>query len=102
MSISSVCRLRAVFGRNGKTNARELLAEMLREMDEPALALEAFELVLKTHANRFNAIYGAAFAAQQLGNKEKATGYFKKLLEISLKNSKRIELQKVRSFLAVK
>ena len=82
--------------------ARELLAELLREMDEPALALAAFELVLKTHANRFNAVYGAAFAALQLGNKEKATGYFKKLLEISLKKSKRIELQKVRSFLAVK
>src|SRR4030095_609201 len=32
--------------------ARELLAEMLLEMDEPALALEAFELVLKTHANK--------------------------------------------------
>jgi len=82
--------------------ARELLAELLREMDEPALALAAFELVLKTHANRFNAVYGAAFAALQLGNKEKATGYFKKLLEISLKKSKRIELQKARSFLTVK
>jgi tetratricopeptide (TPR) repeat protein len=82
--------------------ARELLAEMLLEMDKPALALEAFELVLKTHANRFNGLYGAAIVAQKLENKEKATGYFKKLSEISdPKNSKRIELKKARSFLAV-
>lgn len=83
--------------------ARELLAEMLLEIDKTALALEAFELVLKTHVNRFNTLYGAAIAAQKLGNKVKATGYFKKLLEISdQKNSKRIELQKARSFLTVR
>jgi tetratricopeptide (TPR) repeat protein len=71
--------------------ARELLAEILLEMDKPASALEAFELVLKTHVNRFNALYGAAIASQKLENKEKATVYFKKLSEISdLKNSRRI------------
>jgi len=81
--------------------ARELLAEMLLEMDKPALALEAFERVLKTHVNRFNTLYGAAIAAQKLRNNEKATGYFTKLLAMSdPKNSKRIELQQARSFLA--
>jgi tetratricopeptide (TPR) repeat protein len=78
--------------------ARELLAEMLLEMNKPGLALESFEQVLKTHVNRFNAVYGAAIAAQSLGNKEKAAGYFQKLLQIANPKSRRIELQKARSF----
>ena len=83
--------------------ARELLAEMLLEMNKPALALEAFELVLKTHVNRFNTLYGAAITARKLGNKEKATAYFKKLSQTSdQKNSKRTELQEARAFLAVR
>lgn len=78
--------------------ARELLAEMLLEMNKPALALEAFELDLKTHPNRFNGLYGAGIAAGKSGNKEKAVFYFKTLLKIAdAKNCKRVELQKARS-----
>jgi tetratricopeptide (TPR) repeat protein len=77
--------------------ARELLAEMLLQMNKPQLALEAFELDLKTHPNRFNALYGAGMAAQKSGNKEKAKHYFKKLMEIAGKSSGRPELQKIRS-----
>jgi len=81
--------------------ARELLAEMLLDMNKPASALENFELDLKTHPNRFNGLYNAAIAAERSGNNEKAINYFKKLLEISdQKNCKRIELQKARSFLS--
>jgi len=79
--------------------ARELLAEMLLELNKPALALEAFELNLKTHPNRFNGLHGAAIAAERSGEKEKAKGYYKKLLDISDGNSKRPELQKAKSFL---
>jgi tetratricopeptide (TPR) repeat protein len=81
--------------------ARELLAEMLLEMNKPDVALENFEMDLKTHPNRFNGLYGAAIASERTGNKEKATTYFKKLLEISdPKNCKRTELQKARLFLS--
>ena len=81
--------------------ARELYSEMLFEMDKPDLALENFELDLKTHPNRFNGLYGAAMAAKKAGNKEKATIYFKELVETSdPKNCKRNELARAKLFLS--
>jgi hypothetical protein len=74
---------------------------MLLEMNKPALALENFELDLQTHPNRFNGLYNAAIAAEKAGNKEKATGYFKKLVEIAdPKNCKRAELNNAKLFLS--
>ena len=78
--------------------ARELLAEMLLELNKAAPALQAFEIDLKTHVNRFNGLYNAGIAAERSGNKEKAKEYFKKLQEIADPNSPRPELQKARSF----
>jgi len=63
--------------------ARELLGEMLLQMNEPALALKAFRLCLQTHANRFHSLYGAATAADKTGDKITAREYFKKLMEIA-------------------
>jgi len=81
--------------------ARELFAEMLLQVNKPELAIENFELDLKTNPNRFNGLYGAGVASEKAGNKEKAMAYFKKLLEISdEKNCKRMELQKAKSFLS--
>jgi tetratricopeptide (TPR) repeat protein len=83
--------------------ARESYGEMLLEMNKPALALENFELDMKIHPNRFNALYDPAVAAKKTGNKEKATLYFKKLVEISdPRNCKRPELDLARSFLSSK
>ena len=81
--------------------ARELYGEMLLEMNKPALALENFELDLKTHPNRFNALYDAGIAAEKTGDKEKAMLYYKKLIEISdPKNCKRTEVDHARLFLS--
>ena len=79
--------------------ARELLGDLLLEMNNPALALEAYKSVLKTHPNRLNGLYGAAVAAQKTGKKEEATVYFKKLIDITTPNSTRQEVQNARSFL---
>jgi tetratricopeptide (TPR) repeat protein len=80
--------------------ARELLGDMLFEMNKPALALEAYKADLETHTNRFNGLYSAGLAAQKSGNKEEASLYFKKLLNsVGVSTSKRNELQKVKSFL---
>jgi hypothetical protein len=80
--------------------ARELLGDMLLEMNKPMLALVAYKSVLETHPNRFNGLYSAGLAAQKCGNKEEAKLYFQKLLNsIGTSNSKRSELQMVRSFL---
>jgi len=44
--------------------ARELLGELLLEMNRPSLALEAFQLDLKNNPNRRNGLIGAAMAAR--------------------------------------
>ncbi|MEJ7693488.1 hypothetical protein [Daejeonella sp.] len=58
--------------------ARELLGEMLLQMNKPGEALIAFEANLKKHPNRFNGLYGAAIAAEK-SNPAKSGMYFKKL-----------------------
>ena len=81
--------------------ARELLGDMLMEMNKPALALEAYKSVLETHPNRFNGLYSAGLAAQRTGNKEEARLYFQKLLNsIGASNSNRSELKNVKLFLS--
>lgn len=61
--------------------ARELVGEMLLEMNEPGQALEQFEATLKKEPNRFRALYGAAHAAQLSGNSEASHKYFAELLK---------------------
>ncbi len=80
--------------------ARELLGDLLLEMNIPALALESYKSVLKTHPNRLNGLYSAGLAAQKNGNKREATFYFRKLLNTTAANSTRKELQNARSFLS--
>ena len=83
--------------------ARELLGEMLLELKEPALALKEFEASHKLEPNRLRGFYGAARAAELLGDKEKARTYYRKLLEVCEKaDTERPELQKAKAFLAKK
>lgn len=63
--------------------ARELVADMLMEMNEPAKALEEYEADLKKHPNRFNALHGAATAASKSGNIEKAKHYYAQLIAVA-------------------
>jgi tetratricopeptide (TPR) repeat protein len=81
--------------------ARELLGQMLLQMNKTDLALDAFETDLKTRPNRFNALYDAGVASEKAGDKKKAGFYFRKLLETcDTKSCKRIEVQKAKSFLS--
>jgi tetratricopeptide (TPR) repeat protein len=66
------------------TPAREMLAEMLALQDRPAESLKEYEAVLKVAPNRFNAVYGAARAAESAGNAEAARMYFRKLTEFAV------------------
>jgi tetratricopeptide (TPR) repeat protein len=77
--------------------ADELLGDMLLELNRPEDALVAYEINLKGHPNRFNGLYGAAIAAKQSGNEEKARLYFNQLLEMTKNsNSDRPELVEAR------
>lgn len=80
--------------------ARELLADLYLEMGEFSKALTAYEEDLKRHPARFNGLYGAGVAAKKLGDRQKASVYFKKLLEISNPaGKKRPELVEAEAFL---
>jgi tetratricopeptide (TPR) repeat protein len=68
-------------------------------MNEPAKALEAYEINLERRPNRFNGLYGAGLAAERSGNPEKALLYYKRLLDIAGDSRmKRPELKAARSF----
>lgn len=62
--------------------ARELLAEMLLELNRPAEALREFETTLAKEPNRFRALYGAALSAQRAGNVQGAQSHAAALLKL--------------------
>jgi tetratricopeptide (TPR) repeat protein len=62
--------------------ARELLGEMLLQMNQPGPALEQFEATLKREPNRFRALYDAGRAAQLKGDREASRKYFRALLKV--------------------
>ena len=68
---------------NGETElpAREMLADMLLDLQRPQEALTEYEISLRTDPNRFNGLYGAAQAAAQVQQKEKANAYYTQLLK---------------------
>ncbi len=83
--------------------ARELLGEMLLELKRPAEALPEFEATLRAAPNRFNALYGAAKAAELSRDGEKARSFYAKLLAIcDHADGGRPELQEAGTFLAKK
>jgi tetratricopeptide (TPR) repeat protein len=60
--------------------AREMLADMLLELNRPQEALAAYKLSMKTDPNRFNGLYGAARAAELAQESEKARSYYTTLV----------------------
>ena len=83
--------------------AREMLADMLLEMNRPADAVTEYEISLKTDPNRFNGLYGAAHAAELLQQKDKAAGLYGQLLKnCAGSNSDRPELEHARTLVAAR
>src|SRR5689334_17618269 len=79
---------------------RELLAELLLEVGQPAAALAEFETALKQTPNRFRGFWGAARAADGSGNRQKATEYFGKLAELAKNaDTERQEIREAKSYL---
>jgi tetratricopeptide (TPR) repeat protein len=83
--------------------ARELLGEMLLEMNRPGEALEAFETSEKHDPNRFRGLYGAGKAAQLAGDQARAKGYFERFLGLAKNaDTERPEIKEAQAFLATK
>jgi tetratricopeptide (TPR) repeat protein len=79
--------------------ARELLGNLLLDLDRPDQALKAFESSLTESPNRFNSLVGAAVAAARSGQRDKAADYYRVLLKQVDKESKRPEVHDARAFL---
>jgi tetratricopeptide (TPR) repeat protein len=61
--------------------AHEMLGDMLLESKHPEEALVEYEATLKTNPGRFDALYGAAEAAEQAGKHDKANDYYSQLVK---------------------
>lgn len=82
------------------TPAREMLAEVFLLEHHPQDSLTEYEAVLTIAPNRFNALYGAASAADAAGQKPVATQYFQKLLQVAV-GDERPELATARKKVAL-
>jgi tetratricopeptide (TPR) repeat protein len=81
--------------------AREMLGELLLELNQPAPALAEFEASQRTDPNRFHGLAGAARAAELTGNRDKARSYYQQLLALAKHaDSERPELKQARAYTA--
>jgi len=80
---------------------REQLGSLLLELNKPKEAGREFEAALKIYPGRFRGLYGAARAAEQSGEKEKARGYYTQLASQTAKSDgSRAELKQIRERMA--
>ena len=76
---------------------RELLADLLMIHDQPKVALREYETSMKNAPMRLRGLYGAAKAADAVGDANKAREYFDKLARLTRNaDSDRPELQEAR------
>ena len=80
--------------------AREMLADMLLELNKPTEALAEYKAVLRRAPNRFDALFGAASAAESLGNPAEARDFYAKLVSICVPMADRPELRQARTLIA--
>ena len=80
--------------------ARELLADLLLELNDPAAALKEYQLSLQSERNRFRSLLGIARAAKQTGDTAKAKEAYGKLVTLASSDADRPELAEAKVFLA--
>jgi tetratricopeptide (TPR) repeat protein len=83
--------------------AREMLGDLLLELDQPAQALKEYETVLQDSPNRFNGLYGAARSAELSGDHKQARAYYEKVVLLcGQSDGSRPELHKAKLYLMKK
>jgi tetratricopeptide (TPR) repeat protein len=81
--------------------ARELLADLLLEMGQPAQAAREYERSLDRAPNRLKALHGVARASELAGDRDRARVYYGKLLALTKPTeAERPEVREARTFLA--
>lgn len=80
---------------------RELYAELLLETGRPADALREFETALEQTPNRYRTFLGIARAANATGDRQKASEYYGKLVELAKNaDTERPETREAKQYLA--
>jgi tetratricopeptide (TPR) repeat protein len=80
--------------------AREMLANLLLDLGQPAPALAEFERSQKNDPNRFRGLAGAARAAELAGDRDKARGFYTKLTALAASaDAERPEISQAKAFL---
>jgi len=78
---------------------RELLADMLLEMNRPADALKEYEATLVDEPNRFRSLYGAGRAAERAGDPARARAFYTSLVTLCANaDTVRPELREAKMF----
>ncbi len=83
---------------------REMLGDLLMELNRPREALAEYKVGLRLSPDRLNGLYGAGRAAEVLGMKKEADGYYAAMLKITDDgaHSSRSSLAHAKSFVAGK
>jgi hypothetical protein len=82
---------------------REMLGELLIDLNQPAMALAAFEQSQQADPNRFRNVYGAARSAELSGDREKASNFYAHLLQlVGPKAADRGEIRQAKAFVATR
>jgi Tfp pilus assembly protein PilF len=80
---------------------RELLAELLLEMGQPAAAQAEYEAALHQTPNRYRALLGMARAANAAGDRQKAADYYGKVVTLAQNaDTERQETGEAKAFLS--
>jgi Tfp pilus assembly protein PilF len=79
--------------------ARELLADLLLDLNQPDAALKEYEQSLRSDPNRFRSLLGKARAAKQLGDIAVAHDSYQRLVTLSSSGATRPELSEAKVFL---
>jgi dienelactone hydrolase len=87
----------ALFGM--RMPAREMLADLQLESRHPETALAEYKKVLQKTPNRFDSLYGAAYAAGLSGNTTDARRYYSDLLESCGPGADRPQLTEAQAYL---
>jgi hypothetical protein len=83
--------------------AREMLADLLLDINRPQEALKEYQASLASYPNRFNGLYGAAQAAEKMGKADDAGKYYAELVKVCEgSGSDRPELTHAKQLLAQK
>ncbi len=80
--------------------ARELLADMLLQGEDPGAAFVEYETSLLREPNRFRSLAGAAQSAQGAGKLNEARLYYERLIDLAGQGNARPQIDEARLFLS--